>query len=314
MFPQKMSYCDLHCDVLTQTKDKQITRQSLEAGGCLVQCFAAFVTAKKERFQAVNRLIDDFYALCETERYNPVTSYGQIDPGKINAILTVEEGGALEGNLQNLDYLYERGVRMLGLMWNYPNEIGFPNFPDYDGFFTGRASFSDREGRGLTPFGHEVVCKMQRIGMIVDAAHASDGVFSDIAQESMRAGIPFCVSHTGANSVFSCARNLTDEQIRMLADVGGVAGLYFCADFLSQDDSAEGQRAAVLAHAQRFLDEGGEDILMLGSDFDGIPPNAFLPSPAALPVLYDDFVKSFGSRIADKIFYKNALDFFKRML
>ena len=309
-----MNYCDFHCDALTQTKDKQITRQSLTEGGCLLQCFAAFVSAREERFQAVNKLIDGFYALCEAEHYNPITAYEQIDPSKINALLTVEEGGALEGDIKNIDNLYERGVRMLGLTWNYPNEIGFPNFPDYEGLISGKTPFSAREGRGLTPFGYEVVRKMQETGMIVDAAHASDGVFFDIAAESARSHTPFCVSHTGADAVLSCARNLTNAQIRTLASVGGVAGLYFCADFLSHDCSREGQRAAMLAHARTFLNEGGEDILVLGSDFDGIPPNAFLPSPAALPALYDDFVRAFGSRIADKIFYKNALEFFKRML
>ena len=309
-----MNYLDFHCDALTQTGEHQVTRQTLEKGGCLLQCFAAFIDCAEGRYARAQAFCDAFDALCEREGYRPVCSFSEISEGAMNAMLTVEEGGAVEGDTKKLEKLYERGVRMMTLLWNRPNELGHPNFPDYEGLFTGRSGFTARESRGLTEVGREIVDRMQFLGMIVDVSHASDGVFADAAHLSRRAGIPFCASHSGAASVYDCARNLTDEQIKTLADCGGVVGLYFCADFLSADVSKEGQRTAVAAHARAILRSGGEDVLCIGSDFDGIPPNPYLPDPSYLPRLYDDFCKEFGSRIADKIVCGNALSFLKRTL
>ncbi len=309
-----MNYLDFHCDALTQTGELQVTRQSLQSGGCLLQCFAAFIDCADGRFARAQSLCDSFDYLCEREGYNPVRRVLDLAEGKINAMLTVEEGGAVEGDVKKLDALYARGVRMMTLLWNRPNELGYPNFPDYEGLFTGRSSFAARENRGLTDCGREVVERMQTLGMIVDVSHASDGVFSDVAALSRRAAVPFCASHSGSASVLDCARNLTDGQIATLADCGGAVGLYFCADFLSAEADKEGQRAAVAAHARAILNAGGEDVLCIGSDFDGIPSNAYLPDPSEIPRLYDDFCKAFTSRIADKIVCGNALAFLERTL
>ncbi|MDE5896526.1 MAG: dipeptidase, partial [Clostridia bacterium] len=108
-------------------------------------------------------------------------------------------------------------------------------------------------------------------------------------------------------------RNLTDGQIRLLADCGGVAGLDFCADFLSADGSAEGQRKAILAHARHIVNTGGEDVLALGSDFDGIPQNAYLRSPADMPKLIEELIAEFGSAAAEKITRKNFLRVWQSM-
>lgn len=309
-----MNFIDFHCDALTQTGEHQVTRQTLETGGCLLQCFAAFLDGPERRFERALALCDAFDALCERESYHRVRRYSDLAADKINAVLTVEEGGAVEGDIKKLEALYERGVRMMTLLWNRPNELGYPNFPDYEGLFTGRADFSAREQRGLTAFGREVVERMQALGMIVDVSHASDGVFFDAAELSRRAGVPFCASHSGAASVYDCARNLTDEQIKALSDCGGVVGLYFCADFLAAKNEKDTQRAAVLAHARAILHAGGENVLCIGGDFDGIPPNRYLPSPAHLPHLFEDFCDAFGVRIAEKIFCKNALCFLKQTL
>lgn len=314
MLLQTMSYIDLHCDALTQKGELQVTRQALIEGGCLLQCFAAFVECRTGRYERALALCDRFDALCRENGYNVVRRASDLREGVINAMLTVEEGGAIEGDLNKLNALYERGVRMLTLTWNHPNEIGYPNFPDYEGLFAEGANFALRETRGLTPFGRETVARMGELGMLVDVSHASDGVFWDVAHMSMKSHVPFCASHSGAASVLDCARNLKDGQIRALADCGGVMGLYFCADFLADDGSAEAQRFALLANARAAIDAGGEDVLALGSDFDGIPPNAYLANPSFLPRLFDDFEACFGSRVANKIFRENALAFLKTCL
>ena len=145
--------------------------------------------------------------------------------------------------------------------------------------------------------------------MIVDVSHGSDALVRDVKE--VLHDTPFVASHSDAASVFDCPRNLRDEEIRTIAESGGVIGLNFCADFLSEDKSKEGQRAAALAHAKAILNAGGEDVLALGSDFDGIPENAFLRSPADVPQLLADFEKAFGARVTEKIAKDNFLRVFR---
>lgn len=305
-----MKYCDLHSDTLTAEGEKQVTVRRLEEGGCALQCFAAFISARENRFRQAVSLADSFYAFCEREKIKPVTKAGEMGLG-VNALLTVEEGGAIEGSLEKLAYLYGRGVRMMTLTWNYENEIGFPCFPDYEGLFTGKFTLKDREEkRGLKPFGFECVEKMNELGMIVDVSHGSDKLVKDVAASSKK---PFVASHSGARTAFDCARNLTDEGIKLIADSGGVVGLDFCADFLSVDLSAEGQREALLRHARAIVNAGGEDCLALGSDFDGIPENPYLKNPSYVPDFLRLLSKEFGEERTEKFALKNFLRVFSEI-
>lgn len=276
-----------------------------------MQCFAAFVSGRGEgRFAEALSLTEKFDGLCLREGYHPVRSAKEVLDGEINALLTVEEGGAIEGDLQNLDALYGRGVRMMGITWNYENELGFPNFTDYEGLCAGRGSFAARESRGLKPAGIAAAEKMTGLGMIIDVSHASDGVFEDVAQICKSAKLPFVASHSGSDAVHACARNLTDGQIKKIADCGGVVGIDFCADFLSADKTAEGQREAILAHIRAIFNAGGEEAISIGSDFDGIPENPFLRTPADMPLLFEALGRAFGCAALEKFAYKNFLRVF----
>ncbi len=319
-----MKYIDLHCDALTKTEGVfQVTREKLKEGGCLLQCFAAFIEGTENRFARTAALAETFQAMCRLEGYNVVRSFSDLRADRINAMFTVEEGGAVEGSIEKLEALYACGARMLTLTWNYPNEIGYPNFPDYDavlmrapqGGIRGSGSPYLRETvLGLTPFGFEAVERMQQLGMIVDVSHGSDALFSDVAALSKASGRPFVASHSGAAAIRPWARNLTDSQIRTLADCGGVTGLPFCAAFLSEDVHAEGQKRALLAHAAHIVETGGEDVLAIGSDFDGIPRNAYMTGAQKMPLLLEEFSALFGARVAEKIASGNALRVFREAL
>lgn len=307
---KQMKYCDLHCDALTHEGEAQITKENLTAGGCFLQCFAAFISARENRFSSALALCDKFDALCDKEDYHKVTRSGELKEDKINALLTVEEGGAVEGDFHKLETLFSRGVRMMTLTWNYPNEIGYPNFPDYEGLKKGRTSLAVREKEhGLTPFGFELVERMSALGMIADVSHGSDRLFFDVASLKK----PFVASHSNANSVYNCARNLTDGQIKTLAECGGVVGLNFCADFLSGNQSTEEQKKAIRAHARAIVKAGGVEVLAIGSDFDGIPENPYLKNPSFFPALFEDLEKEFGSEAAEKITRKNFLRVFEEV-
>ena len=311
-----MRYCDLHCDALTTRNAPQVTRENLRRGGCLLQCFAAFVSARENAYGETLALTERFSVLCEREGYHAALRSADLDFQKINALLTVEGGGGIgegENAEERLEELYSRGVRMFGIVWNYPNGLAFPNFPDYDGLFTGRSSFSARERRGLTKRGRRAVEKALSLGMMLDVSHASDGALEDVLLLCKERKKPFVASHSGADSVFSCARNLTDGQLRGIADCGGVVGLDFCADFLSEEKSAEGQKAALLAHARAIVKAGGEDLLAIGSDFDGIPENAYQKNPACVPRLLEEFAREFGARAAEKFASGNFLRVFSEV-
>ena len=304
----------MHGDALTVEGAASVRGDTLRAGDCHLQFFAAFLREKEGRFAHALALCEKFDKLCRDENFNPVRKASDIRDGVVNALLTVEEGGAIEGSLNKLETLYERGVRLMTLIWNYPNEIGYPSFPDYEGLSGGNSSPYMREKeRGLTCFGRETVERMVELGMIVDVSHGSDKLVSDVYEICRRKGT-FVASHSGAAAVCPWARNLEDGQIRMIADCGGVIGLDFCADFLSENISAEGQKEALLVHARHIMNVGGEDVLALGSDFDGIPENAYMKSPAHVPLLLKEFEKNFGGRIAEKIARKNALRVLKEVL
>ncbi len=293
-----MKYCDLHCDALTCEGVSHTTGEALKVGGCLLQCFAAFV--REGGYARFCALADDFSALCAREGYHPCTH--TLHAGGCNAVLT-SEGGAFS-TLKELRGLAARGVRMAGFTWNTPTAAGYPCFPDYEGLLVGRCSKEARERtRGLTPFGRAALEEMFTLHILPDVSHGSDALFYEVAAFKR----PFVASHSNAAAVQPCARNLLDEQIRLLADCGGVMGLNFCMDFLSRDGSADGQRAALLEHARHIVNVGGEEVLALGSDFDGIPTNSFLPSAASVPRLIDLIERAFGGRIAQKIARDNAL-------
>ena len=138
----------------------------------------------------------------------------------IGALLTVEEGGVLDGSMERLEQLFEKNVRLLTLTWNKDNCIGHPNHRD-----------KEKNALGLTPFGFEVICRMEELGMIVDVSHLSDGGFYDVARTMKK---PFVASHSNARALCGHPRNLTDDMLKLLAKHGGVAGLNFCPAFLDE--------------------------------------------------------------------------------
>ena len=186
-----------------------------------------------------------------------VKSYKEIcdnkEAGKISAILTIEEGGILNGQMERLEYLYQRGVRLMTLMWNYENCLGHPNSKK---FLAMR--------KGLRPFGIEVVKRMGEMGMIVDVSHASDGSFWDIMRYAKG---PVVASHSNCRALCNHPRNLSDRMIRALAQKGGVSGLNLYGVFLGA--SKESRMEEMGAHIFHMIDKGGIEFAAIGTDFDG---------------------------------------------
>ena len=175
---------------------------------------------------------------------------------RVAGVLTVEEGGVLNGRPERLEKLHARGVRLITLTWNYENCIGSPNSRD-----------PEIMRRGLTPFGMQTVERMNELGMIVDVSHLSDGGFWDCIRYSRA---PIAASHSNARMLCRHPRNLTDEMLRALGEKGGVAGVNFYSPFLREKGRA--QLADLVLHIRHMVNCAGEDAVALGSDFDGFDP------------------------------------------
>ncbi len=232
----------------------------------------------------------------------------------MSAMLTIEEGATTNCNLHFLRNLYRLGVRMITLTWNFDNGIGHPNFKAKKPDGTPDSTIPNDEG--LTEFGIEMVQEMERLGIIIDVSHLSDGGFWDVMKYTTK---PFVASHSNARGQCNHVRNMTDEMILALAKRGGVMGINYAADFLEvAPDDKEGFMSTVdnmVKHIQYIKNLAGIDVIGLGSDFDGISQNLEMKDCSMLGMLADRLRENgFTEEEIEKIFYKNVLRVFKEVL
>lgn len=161
--------------------------------------------------------------------------------------LTIEGAHALEGELANLEALYQAGFRMIAPTHLADSDIG--------------ASASGESQRGLTPLGEQWVMEMARRNMIIDLAHASQQTIDDVLRLSQR---PVIVSHTGVKGTCNNNRNLSDEQIKRIAKNGGLIGIGFWSNATCGSDVA-----AVVKAIRYAVKVAGIGHVALGSDWDG---------------------------------------------
>ena len=205
----------------------------------------------------------------------------------------IEGGHSIEESLEQLEWFFERGVRVMTLVWN--NHLSWIRSCQ-DGAGAGVPA-------GLNAFGREVVRHMNELGMLVDLSHAGERSFYDALAASERAPI---ASHSGCKALNDHPRNLSDDQLRELARRGGVVGIVFSSSFLSAEARAEDVRVratdayrsisaglneteawlrqaellqrearplsadVVIDHIVHAAEVAGVDHVGLGSDYDGI--------------------------------------------
>ena len=318
-----MRFLDLHCDTVTECRDKgyalsdnplHLDVRRASAFDAWVQVFAIWIPDTLRGDEAWDWFDRNYHfyidetdkcGLCRCTSYDAVER--AVSDGRFACVLAVEGGAVLGGRIERTDELYRRGVRILTLTWNAENELGFG---------------CQSEGGHLKPFGKNVLQRMNGLGMIADVSHLDRIGFYDVLERSTR---PVLASHSTSRSVldttrkdsvdktFSLRRALDDDQIRALSAHGGLIGLNFCGSFLG-DKGADGATAA-MHHAAHIIELGGEDILAIGSDFDGCTMHPELSGIEKMPALYDTFLQNgFGRTLCEKIFFGNGLHFFKNML
>ncbi len=321
-----MKVVDMHCDTIGElwkaekagkpislrSNSLHIDLEKMQKGDYLLQNFAMFVFLGREKDPLVNVLeMIDVYNRAMAENADiigPVLNYEDIEKnraaGKLSGMLTIEEGAVLKGNPYVVRSLYQLGVRMLTLTWNFENEIGYPNTivkaKDYD----------PSRHYGLKPEGIEIVREMNRVGMIVDVSHLGDDGFWDVVKYCDG---PFVASHSNARAVCNHTRNMTDDMIRALADKGGVMGLNFCGDFLNPNGKSRVED--MVRHAKHIINVGGSDVLGLGTDYDGIDGDLELDHCDKMPLLAQEMERQgFSTQQIEKIFHGNVLRLYREVL
>lgn len=324
-----MQVADMHCDTISEILNRRRRQEECELwqnnlhvdlkrmkeNGYLIQNFALFTDIRKcskSPWEEVNALYQVYRQelLSNEEIISPVYAYEDIEKnrraGKLSAMLTVEEGAVCGNDMEKLHCLYDMGVRMLTLTWNYPNGLGHPNI----NMDEKTSLYAPEREMGLTETGREFVAGMNALGMVVDVSHLSDAGFYDVLECSKK---PVVASHSNARTICGCVRNLTDDMIRKLAEQGGCMGLNFYGDFL--DENGDGGLAAVVRHAKHIVQTGGVEVLGLGSDFDGIRTNGELPGAESMGVLWDALHREgFTQGQLERIFSQNVLRIYRDIL
>ena len=304
-----MKIFDLHCDTLFKFYENpkyslsknngHITDHGLLKGDYLTQCFAVYQPTDitgDNGFDFFKRQSLMFKSMVKNSTVlEPATDKKDIEQnrknGKISAILTVENADFLQGDISRIDVLKENRVRIMGLTHNGENCLGFPHSAD-----------KKLNALPLKEFGCEVVDALNSTNITVDVSHLSEGGFWSVARFSKK---PFVATHSGCSAVFKHSRNLTDEQIKAIAQSGGVVGCVFYSHFLNGTNQANVED--IITHLDHLIKIGGEDVAALGSDFDGMACELELKNSYDMPILAEAITDSFGFSVAEKICFKNAI-------
>ena len=327
---------DLHCDTIPalyhlsgegrtaglEKNQLQIDLNKLAEGGYLCQCFSLFTDLKtlqdrRIRPQAhVQQLISFWKAAVEAfpERILPAVTAGEIlenqASGKVSAVMTVEEGGVYEGKLENLYRMYDQGVRISTVTWNYPNELGFPN----PAFLPGQPWEPDLQN-GLTETGIAFVEEMERLGILVDLSHLNDAGIRDVFLHTRG---PVIATHSNARTLCGHLRNLPDAYIRTIAERGGVIGINFYPRFVLPQALSHADDMAfpvscrdLVGHMKHLRNLGGIDCIAFGSDFDGFQGRTEAAHAGDMQRFADAMhQEGFSDSEIEKVFYRNALRVF----
>lgn len=170
-----------------------------------------------------------------------------LDAGVLAGVYGAEGAHPLEGELGNIDRLYDAGLRVMGLQHFFDNALG--------------GSLHGQSGAGLTAFGAEAVDRAVAKGMIIDVAHSSEAVVRDVLARTQQ---PVIVSHTGLKGHCDSPRNISDTTMKMIADRGGLVGVGFWDGAVCEP--TPDKIAEAILYAVNLL---GVDHVALGSDFDG---------------------------------------------
>lgn len=250
------AHADLGVDILTKHQQgrRDVLRtdhlDKLKSGEVYGVGMACFFKGDEDWTTAQAMVV----ALREEILANPdhvvLTTGEKWDDQRINALITVEGMGFLKRQVdRSVRWLYEQGVRIASLSWNDENALctGVKGSPD----------------RGLTRMGRHAVRTMHRLGMAIDVSHANEKSFWEILAVDQG---PVLATHSNARALSNVERNLTDQQLKALANRGGLIGLVSAAKFI-HPEPGQNTAANLAKHGRYIADLIGVEHLCLGLDY-----------------------------------------------
>jgi len=209
----------------------------------------------------------------------------------IGGLLSVEGLHALEGDIKNIDELYQAGYRMMGLTHFFDNRIA--------------GSSSGMQKGGLTDLGRRVVKKLNEQNIIIDLAHSSSATIKEVLALTTR---PIVVSHTGVQGTIPGNRNLSDAELKAIAQNGGLIGIGFWEGAIGEIEPS-----SIVKTIRYVVDLIGIEYVSLGSDFDGSTHVYF--DASQIVVLTEALLQGgFSEQEIRKIMGDNQLNFLAKYL
>lgn len=262
-----------------------------------VDAFFLTLPHSDEGFAETVSSIGRIYNLADREEsFTVVRTHQDLAANKIvnkkSIILAFQEPHPIGNSLDNLRVFYELGVRVVQLTYNKANYIG--------------TGCTESQDRGLTDFGKKLIKEMNRLGMLVDISHCSKRTALEAIKESEQ---PVVFSHANVKSLCDSPRNRTDEEIRLLAEKGGVIGLTPWGPLCYRKDY--GQQPTLndyLDHVEYVINLVGIDHVGFGGD-NTLDDNEDRGGTAVQSALYPEVVADYDERIGTHPSVRHAKDF-----
>lgn len=309
-----MRKIDFHCDVLSKMlvdhtiqfdeaafrSKLDVTLQGLLNADYMLQVFAIYIPSDWNKdLLTILKCVEIFYEKIVSHP-NVIFVDSAIDverckaTNKVGAILSMEGVDGLQGHTYLASILHRLGVRFAGLTWNAMNWAA-------DGVL-------EPHGMGLSSLGRQFIDECNRKGITIDVSHLSEKSFWDVMQVS---GKPVIASHSNARAICDHPRNLTDRQITALIDNDGLIGVTYVPWFVVDNGPAD--ISDLIKHIEHIVSLGGENHIMLGSDFDGIDHYMNgLTSPEDVDQLERELLEVYDYEQVEKFMWRNAYHFLMR--
>ena len=297
---------DMHCDSLLKVSAERglLSDYNVSRKKPFLQFTAAFVPAGKDTPAARRRKLIGYLDtyLSETHRCDLVRVdcaaelHRALDFSLSATVLTVEGGGGLFADSEELQTLYRAGLRVLGLCWD-SNELA--------------AGAWDSCDTGLTEEGKKLARTASEMGITPDVSHLSDRSFDELL-DTVR--YPVLATHSNFRAVTNSPRNLTLSQAERIVARGGVIGLNLCPAFLTEKEHADA--TDILRHVDYALSHLGDRALAFGCDIDGIEeyPRGFEPTGSIHDKLCDLLLSHYPAKTVERIAGENVTDFLRSNL
>ncbi len=301
-----MYVADMHCDsLLTVNSEKGlISEYNTSKKHPQLQFFAAFTPRKSRtmemRRKDVMRYLDIYAYECERLsliKIEDVRSlYYATDNKLSSAMFTLEGGGGLLADCEELFTLYRAGLRIMGLAWD-TNELACGAWEELD--------------TGLTDEGIRMARRCAELGITVDVSHLSDKSFYDLCEHYT---LPIIATHSNYRSVCDNKRNLTLDMARTIISRGGVIGLNLYPEFIKSDSVSIDD---VIPHIEYHLEHFGDNGLAFGFDIDGTDgryPMGIDESASIHDRVTELLLSRYSESTVRKIAGENVIDFLKGVL